>query len=277
MTKHNFFFSYVGGKGKDMPHIKKYIPNSGIKLIAEAFCGSGAFSRSIYYDNDNNVSMKYHLNDIDTHLIKFYKNIKLNKLSSYIEYFNDNIPKYYDEDVNKPTEKWRKLSRERNKIKINNNMLWYLYKRACSRGCLLDYGRVKKGYNVSDFDDCIKFYTEKEIKYTNYDYMKIIELYKNNKSALIFLDPPYFSSFNSSYNGYYPSETENKIIIDNTEMYINILEALRTAKCKIMLIINSNHITRFIYKDYIRGSYGKRYDISGRTCEHIVCCNYNIE
>ncbi len=55
---------------------------------------------------------------------------------------------------------------------------------------------------------------------------------------------------------------DDNIIIDNTKIYLDILEYLKNSKYKIIFSINSNPITRHIYKDYIKVDYSSFYSLS---------------
>ena len=67
-------------------------------------------------------------------------------------------------------------------------------------------------------------------------------------------------SFNAGYGGTYTgkSHDENMEIIDNTQIYIDLLDLLK-CKCKVLFSINSNALTRYIYKDYIKSDYAHIY------------------
>ena len=87
--------------------------------------------------------------------------------------------------------------------------------------------------------------------------------YKDNEKAFIYLDLPYVNSYNQSYKNYNQNNeskiNNNNIVVDSTEIYIDILEYLENSKCKIIFNINSNAITRHIYKDYIKVDYSSCY------------------
>ena len=91
------------------------------------------------------------------------------------------------------------------------------------------------------------------------DWKAIMEKYKDNKNAFVYLDPPYLESYNANYNKYEKSIESDGTIIDNTKIYIDILNYLKNSKCKILFSINQNYITEHIYKDYINKSYNKMY------------------
>ncbi len=100
-------------------------------------------------------------------------------------------------------------------------------------------------------------------KITNQDWKEIMEQYKDNEKAFIYLDPPYLNSFNESYTQYNKNKNskidDDDIIIDNTKIYIDILDYLENSKCKIIFSINNNSITRHIYQDYIKVDYSSFY------------------
>ena len=99
------------------------------------------------------------------------------------------------------------------------------------------------------------------------------EKYKENKDAFIFCDPPYLTSNNTKYKGLNEYD-ENKNIVDNTKIYIELLEYLKTSKCKIMILLNKNAIIDYIFKDYIKDHYHKIYQVFKKK-EHInIICNY---
>ena len=87
----------------------------------------------------------------------------------------------------------------------------------------------------------------------------------------MFIDPPYLDSFNAYYiiNRY-----DKDGIVDNTEVFVNIVEYLKAAKCKCLLVINENAITKTLYDKYIIGTYEKIYQLSHKKTNHIVVDNY---
>jgi len=79
---------------------------------------------------------------------------------------------------------------------------------------------------------------------TNKDYKEIIDEYRENENAFIYLDPPYVDSFNTGYVGYQKGQHDGDLkVIDNTKIYIDLLDIL-SCKCK-------NAITKYLYRDYI--------------------------
>ena len=103
--------------------------------------------------------------------------------------------------------------------------------------------------------------------FTNEDYINIFNKYKNDDKAFLFIDPPYLFSDSS---GYHP-QNENK---DMTAIILDPLELLKTAKCKIMLIINKLNILEYLFKDFIKGEYSKIYAITLKKMKHLIITNY---
>ena len=92
----------------------------------------------------------------------------------------------------------------------------------------------------------------KNSKITNTDYKEIINEYKDNENAFIYLDPPYVDSYNTGYVGYQKGHyDEESKVIDNTKMYIDLLDIL-SCKCKVLFSINENEITKHVYKDFYK-------------------------
>jgi site-specific DNA-adenine methylase len=121
------------------------------------------------------------------------------------------------------------------------------------------------------------------VKITNQDYIDIIEMYKDNENGFIYIDPPYLDSYNATYNTYQNKNTdEENNIIDNTKIYIDLLEYLKNCTCKILFSINSNAVTKYLYKDYIKNVYNRSYETTiisknnKLTKTNKIICNFDI-
>lgn len=258
---YNFFFTYVGGKQKDIKHIQPFVDMSDITTICEPFCGSCAFS---LHQKD---IKKFIFNDIDINLMNFLKEVQHGQLQQYINYFNEKRPTYQNGE--KPTSEWYTL-RKRRDLNIHE---WFFVRRASRGGSMMDLRlqTLKEGI----FDKLELFFMNPNITLKCEDYTKIFNDVKDNKKCFVFLDPPYLDSFNASYESFKGDSTStDKIILDRTKMFIDILEFLKVAKCRVMLIINKNSLTCYIYKDFIKGEYDKRYDLTGRCTKHLIVTNY---
>ena len=255
----NFPLVRVGNKQKDIKFFEKYFPDKkDITTVAECFAGTFSVIRNCFYDVDNIVCA-----DNDLEFRERCKNI-FNNLE---EYNNEKIL------INKLVEEKKEQGHTYLRIgddefkNVKNDIKYVDMDTIHNRGCIkklpitLDFNNLKQLYNK------IKWYD---------DFKEVFELYKNDDKAFLFLDPPYFSSFNKEYTVYDQNkETDNKKnIIDNTGIYIDIYEFMKVAKCKVMLIVNGNKIMEYIFKEYYKDKYNKTY---GRTYkkENInIYCNY---
>ena len=72
-------------------------------------------------------------------------------------------------------------------------------------------------------------------------------------------------------------------IIDNTYIFGYILDYLRTAKCKIILVINHNSLLSELYKPFIKLIYNKTYSFSHTSLDnkkkktkHMIVTNIDV-
>ena len=57
-------------------------------------------------------------------------------------------------------------------------------------------------------------------------------------------------------------------------IYIDILEFIEKAKCKVMLIVNNSAIIRYLYNKFYKGEYIKQYQLSKSFETLNIYCNY---
>lgn len=251
----NFPLVRVGNKQKDIKFFEKYLPDKkDITTVAECFAGSFAVIRNCFYDVDNIVCAD---NDLE------FRQRCINVFNNLEEYNNEKvlINKISKEKIGQGHEH---LCVNHDEFKnIKDNLKYIINEDISCRGFIkpilpttLDYNNLKQLYYK------IKWYD---------DFKEVFELYKNDDKAFLFLDPPYFNSFNGAYKGYVDNK---KNVIDNTGIYIDIYEFMKVAKCKVMLIVNGCKIMEHIFKEYYKDKYNKTY---GRTYkkENInIYCNY---
>lgn len=253
MSRKITLINRLGNKTNDIKFFYKYMPLDDVKIIVEPFAGAYAISSRFY-----NADKKYifHINDIDEVLYYFYKNSK--ELIKYRQLIND-YGKLLDKQV-----AGKKVKTFINNMPVNDNMKTYFINSFLIRGSM--FKPIKADtieYNKNDLEI---LNNERNI-ITNEDYKEIFKQYENNKDAFLFLDPPYIFSDNSNYS-------KQNYDADNTDMLIYILEFIKKAKCKILLIINDLKILRYIFKDYVKGDYLKTYQIGKKQNRHLIICNY---
>jgi site-specific DNA-adenine methylase len=231
-------------KNEYKKYLKDIILNNLNKddIFVEPFAGTAIISYNLFNSNE----IKTHINDVDNYRIQFYNECKD---INYIIDVNNNIKSVITK------EDYIKFVNRKN---INNDYKSYIYSKLISSYIpgLFDKDRKKKLININ----WCKFLNNTII--TNNNFEEIMELYKDNEKTFIYLDPPYLSSFNSFYLSYNKAYNEENKKIDNTEIYITILNYFKICKCKILMSINNTALMSYIFKDYIKQNYDLKYSYS---------------
>jgi hypothetical protein len=240
----------LGNKQKDIKYFLKYLPDKkDLTTVAECFAGSFAVIRNCYYDvenivcADNDLEFRERINDIFNNLEE-YNNEKI---------LINNLVKEKQEQGHKYL-----LKKDDEFKNIKNDIKYVDMDTIHNKGCIkllpstIDYNDLKQLYNK------IKWYD---------DFKEVFELYKNDDKAFLFLDPPYHNSYNKGYKG-----NINKF--DYTEIYINIFEFMKIAKCKVMMTINNIKMIDYIFKDYYKDKYNRTYQNTKKKEEINIYCNY---
>jgi site-specific DNA-adenine methylase len=263
---------YVGSKRTDIKFFESKMPNpNDIDVSVELFGGSGYVSLYLFSKNNKIKSI---INDIDEQLINFFKEVKRD-FNAVIDGYNTLIePKPSKED-------FEKLKDEYFKNESNNLRRAILYLFVNKYHGIRKYMYpLESRHNCQISKDKFKVFQEwlKNTEFTNENYDTIYEIINNNKSDkkfFILIDPPYFDSFNKYYISYTDKLTNDNIIKDTTGMFIDIIKYLKECKKKMLLIINKNGITEYLYKDYIKGEYNKTYSLTKNKTIHLIIDNYN--
>lgn len=257
MSGGQLLFGRLGNKEKDIKHFKHLLPTENIKNIVEPFGGSFAVIRKVFNDTE-----KYNLfvNDNDDVLIEIFKNPK--KYADLCKKMNDIASTCLTENGIVDHRIFEKKVNESDIDQKNELFCFWKREKIVKRRMV----RYTKNFNV---DANIKLMGK--INFSFDDYMKVLEKFKKDKNTFIFIDPPYLYSDNSNY-----SQQRRKSGQDMTDIVYKLFEFIKDkkTKAKVMIVINSNHLIRWIYKDYIKMEYEKKYGLSGRIEKHAVICNY---
>jgi DNA adenine methylase len=271
------FFKWAGGKSKELPKIKYYLPKT-IKTYYEPFVGGGA----VWLNLNHSPSV---INDKWWDIYNFYNQLKINqkeivgRLQEIIEQYNllyyDGITKqefsdtagnlyYYwrntnfDNDVDKAIQFWilRQLSFSgMNRFNSNGeyNVPFGWYKRLRGIDWNLEFDNLFKNTTIlnGDFEECVSNASEGDF---------------------VFIDPPYTTVFNK----YSPNGT----FLENDQ--IRLADWFKNSKSNNMIIINKDDFTENLYKDYIVEEYDYKYSIKVRDrisskdseIKHILAINY---
>ena len=264
MSIKNFCTTRLGNKQTDIKYFKHLLPKQeDIDAVGEPFAGSFSVIRNCFYNvpiiycGDNDLQFRETIDNRLKHLPEYYEFIK--KYTEYTKPFIDKDKGQFILSKHKPTIKeW---------VENNKGLLNIDFDRELTiKGLIIQYPKKTINYN-----DLAVLYSR--IQWSD-DYNTVLNNLKDNERGFVFLDPPYLSSDNSRYYGNIAKSGNN--IVDNTGLFINILNFFKTAKCKVMLVINKNAINEYIMNGYIKYSYTKKYLISKRIDQIMVCTNYEI-
>jgi len=246
MVKPIQIFGRFGNKTNDIKYFKHLLPLD-VNTVVEPFGGTFAVSRCVYRDINK---YNYHINDLDENLFYIYTH-----LDDYIKLITD-VKNLEFSDTDTTKDKLKKIK----ELKHDEILINFLLFDRIVRGGII---KIPK---VLNFDPLTKTIINKGIV-TNLDYKIILDQYKDDDKAFLFIDPPYLFSDNS---GYFPQNDDG----DMTDIIIYLLEYLKTAKCKVMIIINDLKLLRHIYKDFIKGDYMRIYQMSKKKMKHLILTNY---
>jgi len=272
------FFKWAGGKTKELPKIKSYLPEK-INTYYEPFVGGGAAWLNIHHTPSVINDKWYDIYNFYTQL-KENSHILIPKLQGVIKEYNtmhfEGITKeqfestagelyyYYrssnfDNDVDRAIQFWilRQLSfsgmnRFNSKGEYNVPFGWYTKLRGIDWNTeyqdIFDNTTILNG----DFENCVKTATTGDF---------------------VFLDPPYTTKFNK----YSPDGSFTK------DDQIRVADWFKNSKSNNMIIINKDEFTESLYADYIVETYDYKYSIKVRgrisaddsRIKHILAINYN--
>jgi site-specific DNA-adenine methylase len=249
MVKYNNIINRLGNKEVDIKYFKHLLPLE-VKTVVEPFSGSFAVIKHFYKDCSR---YNFHLNDTDEALLYAYEHYK--DIHDVIFELNR---KYADDFELRNAD----FIRSFNSMDLPPHVKEHIRKTHIVRG-VFRCPKDRDNYNpveASILDNA---------KITNLDYKDILEMYREDEEAFLFLDPPYLYSDNSSY----ASQIRDT---DMTQIVVDILEFLKVCKCKVMLVINKLNILSYLFRDFIKEEYERIYQISKRKAKHLVICNYDI-
>ena len=243
-------FSYFGNKDNEIETISKNIPNMDqIDVIIEPYCGSFALVRKlllIYPDK------KYVCNDNDELLIKTYKAIQDDKqfeeLIEFYKSFEIQNKEHYDI------------------FKKENSIRSFLFIHIIYRVRYGLYDKDKHKFNDRDFNRLIHFNKNyKNIEFICGDAKNIIEQYKNNSRAFMFLDPPFLLTC-SFYK------------MPMLDYFFDMMKDVNNCKSKILAVCGDHFLVIYFFKYYnIKTKISTKMNYRGRknnTHDNFYVSNY---
>lgn len=277
---------YRGGKSKEIPNIKKHIPQFPGRYI-EPFFGGGA----LYFYLEPQKAV---INDINEKLISFYKGVQSDYLnlrkeldeaeSEYeknraaFEALKAENPDSRVEDKNESLYYTiRNMFNGLTQKKYSDAFLYYFINKTAYSGMIrynskgefnVPYGRYKHFNTSLVTEEHSKLLSNAEIY--NSDYKNMFDIAKPDD--FIFLDPPYDCIFSDYGN----EEYKNGF---NDEAHRKLAQDFKNLPCKALLVIGRTLLTEELYGDIVIDEYEKSYAVNIRnrfksTATHILVANY---
>lgn len=277
---------YRGGKSKEIPNIKKHIPQFSGRYI-EPFFGGGA----LYFYLEPKSAI---INDINEKLISFYKGVQLdyqnlrNELDSVEKQYEKNriefealkakIPDKRVEDKNEDFYySIRDMFNGLSEKKYSDALLYYFINKTAYSGMIrynsrgefnVPYGRYKHLNTSLVTKKHSELLSKAEIY--NLDYEKIFD--KVTPNDFIFLDPPYDCVFSDYGNEQYKNGF-------NDEAHRKLAQDFKNLPCKTLLVIGRTPLTEELYGNMIIDEYEKSYAVNIKNrfkaaATHILIANY---
>lgn len=279
------FVKWVGGKGKLIPELIKYIPKS-INNYYEPFVGGGALFYSLCSNQSFKIKKSY-INDINGKLINAYKQIKDNSEKLIGELKKIEI-EYRELDLEKQKEyfyKIRKLYNENNisdltravyLIFLNKTGFNGMYRENSSGGFNIPFGD-QPNPTICDENNIIavsKLLQNTIITSESFE----IAVSKCKKGDFVYFDPPYHPiNKTSSFTSY----SKNSFNQDDQEKLCNVFKKLDKKGCFVMLSNSNTPFIKKLYKDYninyVMAARSINSDGNGRgKIKEIIVTNYTI-
>eukprot|EP00121_Abeoforma_whisleri_P005848 Awhi_evm1s5304 len=261
----NRFIPYYGNKRKEINYITKHLPEK-FKVFVDVFGGSGSVGISV-----KDVCMcDIVYNDFNDKLMRLLKIFKSDDLESEIKDFNNKLIYNHNtqEDCIKHLDNvYDSLDNDELKFLMKclfSIMSLYLTTNTELWGVRCDKRLKKTSHtiNVSRIHYEKYHYTYFKLdEIHNKEYKEILEMYKDNKDAVLYLDPPYIKKRKIRYNG----DDFNLDSIDYIKKY------MKECKCKVM--INPDYDERYLDEEFnLKEVYDKTYDTVERRLKSCNGC-----
>lgn len=245
--------SYVGSKKRELKVIHEYQPPN-FDIVVDVFGGGGSvclsyLPKNVVY-NDNSSVMCELFN-----ILKDEEKIK--QLKEHIQNFDVNEENFKNVFNSKPSvERSIILS----KLSLRGIPTTGLFK------------KDKKGnQEVKKIRLDVDYVLPPNFQITNKDYKQVLDDYKDNVNAFLYLDPPYIDVLDCYKSGF------------SVDDFFYILEYMResSTKCKIMLNVDYTGFTREYVSELFKHGYPVRYNLSTSRASgdvygkyHLMACNY---
>lgn len=252
-----FYFPFCGNKSRELEIIRKYFDpiQPTITTVVECFGGSLALSRSIHKNYPN---LEFIISDADENLIYF-----CNHVIEDAEIVIDNARNILK--TLKTKEDFTNYLKPYRTVEDPDFLSWFLIYRTFNYIRPGVYPKNKKVPTYNQLSKNIKelnsFFAQNE--YLCADYMVILETYKNDDQAFVFLDPPYYNSCNELYK-------HSEVDFEWIKNWCN------SCKCKFIMVLNNDPKMLDMFHNFLRETYQVSYKITKKNFKHTLFSNFKI-
>lgn len=253
MKQNHFIMGYYGNKRREVKIIYDQLNlNDDIKYIVEPFCGTFALSYYISLQHPNKYT--YILNDNHPRLIEL---IELSKNEEEFNKFIDKVKNIvYDEsyDKNKHNETRRNINNDLESYFIINT--FYNVRVGC-------FPIIKNiNYDKMKIKPVLNFIRNEKFILTCKDAVEIYDEYKDREDSIIFLDPPYYNTWNNYGNK------------SNTDIYKYLYDNdFNLNKAHIIIVVDKHWTMEALFKNYIVSDHNIEYQARHTKTKHILISN----
>jgi site-specific DNA-adenine methylase len=218
----------------------------------------GSCALSYYLSTMHPKKFKYIINDTDENLITLVTIMKdKEKLTQFTATINEVVKTILDK------ESYNKLTKKND----DKFLGWFISNLIYNFHAGLYNPKYKP--RVYDFSNIgiVQFLQNENVVILNKDGYQVFTDNMNDKTTLMFIDPPYLMSQNLQYN------------LTNTIGYGNIYEYcsennIKTLKSRILFCLEDNWIIRLLYKKHIKTTHVKQYSTTRKKTNHLIIANF---
>ena len=277
---------YRGGKSKEIPEFKNYIP-ADFDTFYEPFFGGGA----VYFYLEPEKAV---INDENARLMDFYRSVR--NEYDVVRQQLDQLQVIYE--TNRAEYEALKRDNPDKRVEDKNEALYYYLRDAFNHNIESEYldavvyffinktaysGMIR--YNAAgDFNVPYGRYKNFNTKLISKEHSKLLQgatiltgdfsvpFSMASEDDFMFLDPPYDTVFNDYGNIEYQNG------FDEIE-HRRLASEFKKLKCKALMVIGKTTLTEELYGKYIKDEYFKSYSVNIRNrfkaeSKHIIVTNY---
>ena len=167
------------------------------------------------------------------------------------------------------TESHKQLCKKKNEDLFH----WFFYHRVYTQfkgSFWTNHQTAKRVYSWDDYKALDEFV--KVAQFSQRDGSEVMARYLDDPSAFVYLDPPYFQSWNGHYYSNEKKVDSEGFVIDFTMVWMDILQLLDSVT-PCVLVTNYVTILHQLLKNHFYLKYGKKYQLHSRKTQHAVYAN----